>query len=148
MNFNDNFDLKKAKSLLLSESKLDERFADKIADMNPLTREPENVVYETEELDEMAKIAGDLKTAIEDVINSNPELEGLALKKAIKADASVQKALAGDDLYDNQLNKFIALSKGERTLQQRGRKSGTPNATKNITSPENDVEVEDPNQLK
>jgi hypothetical protein len=45
------------------------------------------------------------KAAIEDVINSNSELEGLALKKAIKADSSVQSALAGDDLYDNQLNK-------------------------------------------
>jgi len=100
------------------------------------------------DLEEMAKISGDLKAAIEDVIDSNPELEGLALKKAIKADSSVQSALAGDDLYDNQLNKFIALTKGERTLQQRGRKSGTPNATKSVTSTEDDIEVEDPNQLK
>jgi hypothetical protein len=100
------------------------------------------------DLEEMAKISGDLKAAIEDVIDSNPELEGLALKKAIKADSSVQDALAGDDLYDNQLNKFIALTKGERTLQQRGRKAGTPNAVKSVTSTEDDIEVEDPNQLK
>lgn len=76
---------------------------------------------ENQELDEMAKITGDLKSSIEKVISDNPELVGLALKKAIKGDASVQNALAGDDLYDNQLNKFIALSKGERTVGQRGR---------------------------
>jgi hypothetical protein len=100
------------------------------------------------DLEEMAKISGDLKAAIEDVIDSNPELEGLALKKAIKADSSVQDALAGDDLYDNQLNRFISLSKGERENQPRGRKAGTPNAVKSVTSTEDDIEVEDPNQLK
>jgi hypothetical protein len=120
MNFNDNFDLKKAKSFLLTE-----RFADKMYDVNPLTGEQERVIYEDEEasLEEMAKIAGDLKSSIEAVIKANPELEGLALKKAIKGDAAVQDALAGDDLYDNQLNKFISLTKGERELGQRGRKA-------------------------
>ena len=77
----------------------------------------------SEELEEMAKIAGDLKSSIESVIAANPELEGLALKKAIKGDAAVINALDGDDLYDNQLNKFIALTKGERELGQRGRKA-------------------------
>jgi hypothetical protein len=71
----------------------------------------------------MAKIAGDLASAIKSVVNSNSGLEGLALKKAIKADASVKSALAGDELYDNQLNKYIALLKGERELGQRGRKA-------------------------
>jgi hypothetical protein len=102
---------------------LDERFADKIADVNPLTGEKERVIYETEELDEMAKISGDLKSAIEKVLDANKDLEGLSLKKAIKGDAAVIDALDGEDLYDNQLNKFIALSKGERTLGQRGRKA-------------------------
>jgi hypothetical protein len=74
-------------------------------------------------LEEMAKIAGDLKSSIEAVIAANPELQGLALKKAIKGDSAVINALDGDDLYDNQLNKFIALSKGERELGQRGRKA-------------------------
>lgn len=85
-------------------------------------------------LDEMAKIAGDLKTAIEKVIASNGDLEGLALKKAIKSDADVQNALAGDDLYDNQLNKFIALSKGEREIGQRGRKVDPNKPTKQPTT--------------
>ena len=75
------------------------------------------------QVNEMAKIAGDLASAIKSVVNSNSGLEGLALKKAIKADAAVKTALAGDELYDNQLNKYIALLKGERELGQRGRKA-------------------------
>ena len=78
---------------------------------------------ENEELDEMAKIAGDLKSSIEAVLAANPDLEGLALKKAIKGDSAVINALDGEDLYDNQLNKFISLSKGEREVGQRGRKA-------------------------
>jgi hypothetical protein len=119
MNFNDNFDLKKAKNFLLTENVED-------YGTNALTGKPlpkPDPVIEEEELEEMAKIAGDLKSSIEAVIKANPELEGLALKKAIKGDAAVQDALAGDDLYDNQLNKFISLTKGERELGQRGRKA-------------------------
>jgi hypothetical protein len=59
----------------------------------------------------------------ERVLAANPDLQGLALKKAIKGDSAVINALDGEDLYDNQLNKFIALSKGERTVGQRGRKA-------------------------
>lgn len=75
------------------------------------------------QVNEMAKIAGDLASAIRNVVDSNSDLEGLALKKAIKADTAVKSALAGDELYDNQLNKYIALLKGERELGQRGRKA-------------------------
>jgi hypothetical protein len=82
-----------------------------------------------ENLNEMAKIAGDLKSAIEKVINDNPDLEGLALKKKIKADKAVDDALEGDTIYDNQLNKFIAFVKGEREIGQRGRKAD-PNKVK------------------
>jgi hypothetical protein len=82
-----------------------------------------SILREESELNEMAKIAGDLKSAIEKVISDNPDLEGLALKKAIKADPAVDDALGEDELYDNQLNKFIALVKGERELGQRGRKA-------------------------
>jgi len=82
-----------------------------------------------ENLNEMAKIAGDLKSAIEKVIQSNPDLEGLALKKKIKADKAVDDALEGDTIYDNQLNKFIALVRGEREVGQRGRKAD-PNKAK------------------
>ena len=79
------------------------------------------LLKESVELDEMAKIQGPLKDAIESVITSNPDLQGLALKKVIKADEKVIDALAGDDLYDNQLNKFIASVKGGRSVGTRGR---------------------------
>lgn len=74
-------------------------------------------------LNEMAKITGDLETAITKVINDNPDLDGLSLKKAIKADDAVEAALEGDTLYDNQLNKFIDLKKGRREVGKRGRKA-------------------------
>jgi hypothetical protein len=79
---------------------------------------------EEDQLNEMAKISGRLETAIKKVISDNPDLDGLPLKKKIRADEEVEDALEGDTLYDNQLNKFIALVKGERTLGQRGRKPG------------------------
>ena len=84
-------------------------------------------------LNEMAKIAGDLQSSIEKVIQSNPDLENLPLKKAIKADASVQAALGDQTLYDNQLNKFIALTKGERQVGQRGRKADPNKPAKTTT---------------
>jgi len=170
MNFNIDFDLKKAKSLLLSEGYEDQGFEsedemqdyynnsnfineeeverlgifgdidndllngdwdsddDKIEYLNSIidycNKEIQNIqLYNPDSLEEMAKIAGDLKSSIESVITANPELQGLALKKAIKGDAAVINALDGEDLYDNQLNKFIALTKGERELGQRGRKA-------------------------
>lgn len=101
---------------------------------------------------EMAKIAGDLKAAIEKVMDQNPELEGLALKKAIKGDAGVQSALerpgdVPDTLYDNQLNKFIGNHKGTRVLQQRGRKplekdtstNASPFSMSSLASPSSDA---------
>lgn len=175
MNFNSDFDLKKAKSLLLTENVEDygtnaltgkplpkpdpvieneeefrmgifddidgdlEHEEDRVGYLNAIiqycTKEIEDIgndngglddtnsLDEAEELEEMAKITGDLKSAIEKVLASNKDLEGLSLKKAIKGDAAVIDALDGEDLYDNQLNKFIALTKGERTLGQRGRKA-------------------------
>ena len=80
-------------------------------------------------LNEMAKIKGDLETAITKVIDDNPDLDGLPLKKAIKADDAVESALEGDTLYDNQLNKFIDLKKGRREVGKRGRKAD-PNKPK------------------
>jgi hypothetical protein len=62
----------------------------------------------------MAKIEGELERAIKQVIFDNPELSGLALKKAIRADEDVMAALRrGPELFDNQLNRFIAKVKGE-----------------------------------
>jgi hypothetical protein len=121
MNINGNFDLKKAKSFLLSEGYQEQGFEseDEMQDYY----NDSDFINEEEELEEMAKIAGDLKSSIESVIAANPELQGLALKKAIKGDTAVINALDGDDLYDNQLNKFIALTKGEREIGQRGRKA-------------------------
>jgi len=79
---------------------------------------------EEEALNEMAKIAGELKAAIEKVIEKNKEAEKKDIRKAIKADDDVQAALGpDDDLFDNQLNKFIDLVKGEREVGQRGRKA-------------------------
>lgn len=89
---------------------------------------------EEENLNEMAKIAGDLKSAIEKVISDNPDLETLPLKKAIKADDAVKAALGDASLYDNQLGKFISAAKGEREIGQRGRKAD-PNTVKRPKSP-------------
>ena len=98
-----------------------------------IREEIQNILSE-EDLNEMAKIKGDLKSSIEKVINDNPDLEGLALKKAIKADTSVESALEGDTLYDNQLNKFIALTRGERTVGKRGRKADPNKPTKKAST--------------
>ena len=88
----------------------------------------------------MAKIAGDLAKSIKNVVDSNPELTGLALKKAIKADTAVKTALAGDELYDNQLNKHIAFLKGEREIGQRGRKAD-PNVAAKRSEEEKEKEA-------
>ena len=89
----------------------------------------EENLAEENPIQEMAKIAGDLKSSIEKVIQDNPELDRLPLKKAIKADADVIKALGDSSLYDNQLSKFIAAAKGEREIGKRGRKAD-PNAVR------------------
>jgi len=81
------------------------------------------IALEEDQLDEMAKITGRLEAAIKKVLSSNADLEGLPLKKAIKANAEVEDALEGDTMYDNQLNKFIALVRGNREVGQRGRKA-------------------------
>jgi hypothetical protein len=81
-------------------------------------------LQEEDALMEMAKIAGDLKVAIEKVIEKNKDAEKKDVRKAIKADDDVQAALGpDDDLFDNQLNKFIDLVRGEREVGQRGRKA-------------------------
>jgi hypothetical protein len=122
-----------------------------------IIREEIHNVFSEMNINEMAKISGNLKSAIEKVIKDNPDLEGLALKKKIKADKSVEDALEGDTLYDNQLNKFIALTKGEREVGQRGRKAdptkaSTPKTTStkkgrptNVTK---DMDDEDKEALK
>jgi hypothetical protein len=94
-----------------------------------IIREEITTALNESSLNEMAKISGSLKTAIEKVISDNPDLEGLALKKKIRADKAVDDALEGDTLYDNQLNKFISAVKGEREIGQRGRKAD-PNKQK------------------
>ena len=80
-------------------------------------------IAEEEQLDEMAKIAGDLKSAIEKVIKANANAEKKDVRKAVKADDKVIAALGDEDLFDNQLNKFIDLVRGEREVGQRGRKA-------------------------
>tara|TARA_R110000772_G_scaffold97353_1_gene196540 strand:+ start:948 stop:1505 length:558 start_codon:yes stop_codon:yes gene_type:complete len=75
-----------------------------------IQEEIHNVIMEMD-LNEMAKISGDLKTSINKVITNNPDLEGLALKKAIKSDDDVKSALGDGKIYDTQLNKFITSSR-------------------------------------
>jgi hypothetical protein len=116
MNINSDFDLRKYRDLLLTENYESSNLQE---EGNEIDYDDENfsdpfIDGDLDELEEMAKIAGDLKSSIEKVISDNPDLQGLALKKAIKGDSAVINALDGDDLYDNQLNKFIALTKGER----------------------------------
>jgi hypothetical protein len=97
-----------------------------LGDANKFKQENPNIVKMTQleemSLNEMAKIAGDLDAAIRKVIEDNPDLEGLPLKKAIKGSEKVKDALDTDELYDNQLNKFIALVRGQRELGKKGRK--------------------------
>jgi len=129
----------------------DKNTAKKLADQDiPFT-------YDSKQVTEMAKITGNLETAIKAVIEKNPELTGLDLKKAIKNDEEVKTALGGESLFDNQLNRFIALVKGERELSKRGRKPNPDTATKKSEedkkegekrgrkpkSEDEDVEIED-----
>jgi hypothetical protein len=107
-------------------------------------------------LTEMAKITGNLKTAIEAVIKNKSKLAKSDLRQAIKSNSDVKTALGGESLFDNQLNQFIDLVKGERELSQRGRKPNLNIATKKSeedkkgerlgrkTKPEDeDIEIED-----
>ena len=74
------------------------------------------------DLNEMAKITGDLKSAIDKVMASNPDADITSLKKTIQSDEAVLKALAGGKLHDTQLAKFISATKGEREIGKRGPK--------------------------
>ena len=103
-----------------------------------INEDEDQEIDENESLEEMAKISGDLKSSIEKVMQDNPNLEMLPLKKAIKADADVIKALGDGSLYDNQLGKFISAAKGDREIGQRGRKEN-PNTIKNPKSPTGSV---------
>jgi len=95
----------------------------KVASLKDLESGGSVTLQEDDALMEMAKIAGDLKVAIEKVIEKNKDAEKKDVRKAIKADDDVQAALGEDDLFDNQLNKFIDLIRGEREVGQRGRKA-------------------------
>jgi len=99
------------------------KFADEMARAEKAAQGIEAALTEEEQLDEMAKIAGDLKAAIEKVIQANTDAEKKDVRKAIKADDEVVAALGDEDLFDNQLNKFIDLVRGEREVGQRGRKA-------------------------
>jgi len=72
------------------------------------------------EMNEMAKLSGDLKSKVDSLIKSNPDMEGGDLKKLIRKDAEIVTGLEGAKLHDTQLNKLIALHRGERTISKRG----------------------------
>jgi hypothetical protein len=59
------------------------------------------------QLNEMAKITPELANAIKKVVDNNPSLSNLELKKSIKQDSKVLNLLDGDKLHDNQLNLFL-----------------------------------------
>ena len=91
-------------------------------------------VVAEEDVNEMAFLKGPkapegLETAITAVVKSNSDAELKDIRRAIKTDEKVIKALekaemnVKDDLADNQLNKFIELIRGEREVGQRGRKA-------------------------
>jgi hypothetical protein len=96
-----------------------------------------------ENLNEMAKISGDLKSAIDKVMDANPEADITSLKKTIQSDEAVLKALAGSKLHDTQLAKFISATKGEREIGKRGPKvdpnkpKPEPKAPKKAIDPRN-----------
>ena len=66
-----------------------------------------SIFAEEELVDEMAMIVGSLDTAIRDVVDAHPNLQGNELKRVIRSDSDVRNALGGDKLHDNQLNRFI-----------------------------------------
>jgi len=107
------------------DPKVAQEFADEMGRAADEAERMQDALKEEEQIDEMAKIAGDLKSAIEKVIEKNKEAEKKDVRKAIKADDEVQAALGDGDLFDNQLNKFIDLVRGEREVGQRGRKASS-----------------------
>lgn len=90
---------------------------------NPKLREMvKSALMNEQDINEMAKIVGDLKSSIESVITANPELETLPLKKAIKADAAVIAALGDQSLFDRQLGQYIVNFNNPDREETRGRK--------------------------
>ena len=75
---------------------------------------------EGDDLNEMAKISGDLKSTIDKLIADNPDADMASLKKLIQADSEVIKGLDGSKLHDTQLAKFVAAARGDREIQKRG----------------------------
>jgi len=120
MDINGNFDLKKAKSFLLTEN-FDDSYLQ------------EDDLEENEEasLEEMAKLTGTggvftpLGQKAAEIIKNNPELEKSALLKALNSDPEIAQILdtSEEELHQNQTNKFAALVRGSRELGQRGRKA-------------------------
>jgi|TARA_R100001509_G_scaffold141828_1_gene97022 uncharacterized protein YktB (UPF0637 family) len=101
----------------------------KISELRKLIKEE---ILKEMAVNEMAKIQGELKTAIEKVIDGNEDLTGLELKKKIRGNEKVKDILDknDEDLFDNQLNRFIKVKKGELELKKRGRKKGGKNKPK------------------
>jgi hypothetical protein len=97
-----------------------------------LARKGINVLIPEDDVNEMAFLKGPkspegLEAAITAVIKSNSDAELSDIKKAIRTDEKVIKALekvkmnVKDDLADNQLNKFIELIRGNRVIGKLGR---------------------------
>jgi len=93
---------------------------------------PFNYDSRSKQVTEDAKIEGELKTAISAVIDNNPELTDRFLRRAIKNDEKVKKALKAaskiskseEKLYDPQLNLFI--NKKSKSTDDSGEKVAAP----------------------
>jgi len=110
---------------------------------------PFNYDSRSKQVTEDAKIEGELKTAISAVIDNNPELTDRFLRRAIKNDEKVKKALKAaskiskseEKLYDPQLNLFI--NKKSKSTDDSGEKVAAPIPSVAATSEDEDVEIED-----
>ena len=89
-----------------------------------------SIFAEEEMVDEMAMIVGNLDTAIRDVVDANPNLQGNELKRVIRSDADVRNALAGDKLHD-QINLAgvgaLVVHRDDVGVRQGGSRTGLAN---------------------
>jgi len=107
---------------------------DQINAIRPKAEKDDVIKITEDDVNEMAFLKGPkapegLETAITAVVKSNSDAELKDIRRAIKTDEKVIKALekaemnVKDDLADNQLNKFIELLRGNREVGKPGRKA-------------------------
>ena len=91
-----------------------------------LKEEIKSTLSPKQPVNEMAAIKGDIKTKVDQIIADNPDMEVGPLARMIMKDPEINSIIDRDNLSDmaqNQTQKYIRLARGERELQQRGRKA-------------------------